>query len=102
MKEQVKLKVGRYLIPTILHTIGNSIFVKFSYNKSLIAEIKAMKGNRYHGYDEINPQKVWSIEDCPRNRFQLAYLKGEKPYAHFDQPIVEHNYNAHSISIKKN
>jgi SNF2 family DNA or RNA helicase len=50
-------------------------------------EIKAMKGAKWDA-----EQGYWSIDDCPRNRFQLAYLKGEKPYAWFDRPLIQHTY----------
>lgn len=89
---QTKLKAGRYLVPATLQYEGNRIFIQFRYSKGLIAEIKAMRGNRWHFYDKINPRKIWSIEDCPRNRFQLAYLQGQNPYAYYDKPVVEHDY----------
>lgn len=92
MKEQVKLRAGRFMVPATLLRDGSRIFVKFKYSKSLIAEIKAMKGNRWHGFEKP-PRKIWSIENCPRNNFQLAYLQGKKPYAHFEKPVVKHDYN---------
>lgn len=52
-------------------------------------EIKAFKGPKWHGFDKENPQKIWSIENCPRNVFQLRALMGEDVYAHFEQPLVE-------------
>jgi SNF2 family DNA or RNA helicase len=55
-------------------------------------EIKAMKGSKWHGYDKPEPRKIWSIEDCPRNRFQLSFLKGENPYEWFDRELVVGNY----------
>lgn len=54
-------------------------------------EIKSMMGSKWHGYDE-DPRKIWSIQDCQRNRFQLAYLKGENPYDWFDQEVIKHQY----------
>lgn len=91
MQEKIKLKAGRFLITATLQYEGDRIFVQFKYNKQLIVEIKAMRGNRWHGFDD-KPRKIWSIENCSRNHFQLAYLKGEKPYAHFDQLITENDY----------
>ena len=61
----------------------------------LIAEVKAMRGSHFHGYDdegEYAKNKVWSVDDCQRNRFQLGYLCGEDVYAWFDRPLVRHEY----------
>ena len=65
-------------------------FVESPY--SLKDEIKAMRGSRWHGYDDENPRKMWSVEDCQRNQFQLAFLMGEKVFAWFDRPLVRHDY----------
>jgi hypothetical protein len=51
-------------------------------------EIKAMKGSKWHGYDDP-PQKIWSVADCQRNRFQLDWLKGEDVYEWFDRDVTE-------------
>lgn len=69
---------------------GRIWFVESPY--SLKDEIKAMRGSRWHGYDDENPQKMWSVEDCQRNQFQLAFLMGEKVFAWFDRPLVRHDY----------
>ena len=75
---------------TLEYKDGRIFFVKSPY--SLKDEIKAMRGSRWHGYDDPNPQKMWSVEDCQRNRFQLSFLMGEKAYAWFDRPLVRHEY----------
>ena len=69
---------------------GRIFFVKSPY--SLKDEIKAMRGSHWHQFDEENPQKIWSVEDCQRNRFQLAFLTGEDVYAWFDRPLMRHEY----------
>ena len=51
-----------------------------------------MRGSKWHGYEEENPRKIWSVEDCQRNRFQLSVLMGEDAYAWFDRPLVRHEY----------
>ena len=38
------------------------------------------------------PQKIWSVKDSQRNRFQLGYLQGEDVYAWFDQEVKHHEY----------
>lgn len=50
-----------------------------------------MAGSRWHGF-ETPPKKVWSVKDCPRNRFQLAYLQGQNVYEWFDRPIESREY----------
>ena len=72
------------------HKDGRIFFLKSPY--SLKDEIKAMRGSHWHQFDEENPQKIWSVEDCQRNRFQLAFLTGEDVYAWFDRPLVRHEY----------
>ena len=69
---------------------GRIYFLKSPY--SLKDEIKAMRGSRWHGYDDENPRKIWSVDDCQRNRFQLAYLQGEDVYEWFDRPLIQHEY----------
>ena len=90
---KTKLRAGKYMVPATLTFENDRIYLQFKYSKTLIAEIKAMRGNRWHGFDKINPRKIWSIEDCPRNHFQLDYLQGKKPYAHYDAPITKHDYS---------
>lgn len=91
LQEQVKLRAGKYLIPVTLIYVEDRIFVQFKYNKILIAEIKAMEGAKWHGYDS-KPRKIWSIANSHRNTFQLSYLQGKKPYAHFDRDIISYDY----------
>ncbi len=91
MKKQIKVKIGRLLYPVTLDYRGDRIFVTFKYNKAIIAEIKAMEGSKWHGFD-TPPLKVWSIADSRRNEFQLEYLQGNNPYKHYDIEIIENEY----------
>lgn len=68
---------------------GRIFFVKSPF--ALKDEIKAMRGSKWHGYDE-HPLKMWSVDDCQRNNFQLAFLCGEDVYAWFDRPLIQHDY----------
>lgn len=62
-------------------------------------ELKSMKGAQYHGYEGapnrdiavsiFNEDKLWSVEDCTRNRFQLEYLQGGNPYAPWEKPLID-------------
>ena len=54
-------------------------------------EVKAcMRGAKWHGH--IDGRKIWSIEDCPRNRFQLEVLSGKNPYANWERDLIKHEY----------
>lgn len=90
MFEDIKLIAGQYKRPVRIEYKENRMYFRFGFNRSLMAEIKCMKGARWHGYDEKNPRKVWSVLDCPRNRFQLDYLKGNNPYEHYDLPLLDY------------
>ena len=94
--EQVKMTVrtvsGSLIrVPaTLEYEDGRILFLKSPF--SLKDEIKAMCGSRWHGYDEEDPRKIWSVEDCQRNRFQLGFLCGEDVYAWFDRDLIRHDY----------
>lgn len=79
------------MIPASLTYEGDRIAVQFGFNRTLIAEVKAMEGARWHGF-ETPKRKIWTIKDSPRNAFQLAYLQGKNPYAHYDKDILENSY----------
>ena len=64
-------------------------------------EIKAMSGSRWHGFDEERPMKVWSIENCQRNWFQLKYLMNQNPYEWFEQPLKEFHYRDYYVDGTK-
>ena len=51
-------------------------------------EIKKFRGYRWHGNDKEKPRKIWSIENHPRNVFQLKDMMGENVYANWEQPVI--------------
>jgi len=57
-------------------------------------DIKSMKGSKWHGFDDENPRKIWSVEDCVRNRVNLGYLMNLDPLGpwFFDREITRHRY----------
>lgn len=82
-----------YKYPVKLEITDSRIkFLRSSFD--LKDEIKAMKGPRWHGFDKVNPQKIWSVDHCPRNIFQLRFLEGHNVYEHFEQPLCELPTNA--------
>lgn len=62
-------------------------------------EIKDMAGSKWHGRDKP-PKKIWSVDDCARNRFQLGFLMGEKVFAWFDRPLEKHVYREYYLKGK--
>lgn len=69
---------------------GRIFFIKSDF--AFKDAIKAMRGSKWHGYDDENARKIWSAEDCHRNWQTIRYLSGENIYAHFDQPLREWDY----------
>jgi hypothetical protein len=58
-------------------------------------DIKSMKGSKWHQYLEEGKhagQKIWSIEDCNRNRVNLAFMMGLNPLEWFDRELIRHEY----------
>lgn len=51
------------------------------FSRDLIAEIKSMQDQKWHGYEKTNPRKIWSVKATGRNRFQLLFLAGQDVYA---------------------
>lgn len=82
----------RIKVPATVKYEANRIwFVKSPF--ALKDEIKAMKGSKWHGYDPVDPKKMWSVYDCERNRFQLQWLMGQNPYEWWDQKLQEFEYD---------
>jgi len=85
---EIKVQAGNYWRPMTLRVKGSRIYCHFKYNKILIEEIKSMEGAKWHGYDEENPRKVWSIKNSPRNWFNIKYLTGGNPYENYEKPYI--------------
>ena len=74
----------------ILATPATIEFIKSPFE--LKDEIKAMKGARWHGFDDP-PRKIWTVSNCFRNWFQLRLLLGENVFSWFDQPLKNFSYD---------
>lgn len=89
MKTSLRIKSGKRIrnLPVTLRITEDRIwFDKQPFNRELNAEIKSMKGYKWHGFDDP-PVKKWSIVNHPRNVFQLRVLMGENPYEWFERPL---------------
>src|SRR5437016_723832 len=88
--EEIKLTVGKYRVKVKIAKEGGRLYLQFPYCSDLVSEIRCFEGATWHGFDKENPQKIWSINDSCRNRFQLAYLSGENPYAKYDKEWIDY------------
>lgn len=85
---ETKLRSGDYKVPVTLTLKGKRVFFKFGFNKKLMEEVKLMEGAKWHGYDETNPVKQWSVANSFRNHFQISFLEGKNPYAPYDRELI--------------
>jgi len=83
----VKLAAGKFRQPATLSFRGDQIWINTAYAKPLIAEIKALSGAKWHGFDEKMPIKMWSVKNDDHNIFRLLYLAGVPMYARYDLPL---------------
>jgi SNF2 family DNA or RNA helicase len=89
MQVNTKFKVGKYLLPVQLVYVEGRIEIHFGFSRDLIAEVKSMEGHKWHGFEEPNPRKIWSVKDSLRNAFRIDLLQGKNPYARYDRPMPE-------------
>ncbi len=97
MIQTMMLKAGRFRLPVKYVVSEDRIFLNFGYNKKLLATIKSMEGQRWHGFEDgtyhellrsvFKSIKCWSITDSPRNWFQLAHLQGKPVYERWDHEV---------------
>lgn len=112
----VSLNVGMYRVPVTVDVRGDRCYVYSGYNKDLVDEIKALAGRKWHGFDDENPEKVWSFPATPRNWFRFSFLSRDKndpfgPYRKwkeplkpikFDRPLAEHQVELATAFIQRN
>jgi len=84
---ETKFTIGNFRYKVTLIFEGNRIFVKFPYSAPMIEEVKNMEGSKWHGFDETNPRKIWSIANSPRNHFAIEFLTGLNPYEPYDSDL---------------
>jgi hypothetical protein len=85
--EEVTLIIGKERVAGHIVDCDDRLYFLFPFWKSLNVEIKMMADYKFHGYDDENPAKLWSVKKCTRNWFTLDFLKGRNPYARFDTPL---------------
>jgi hypothetical protein len=100
-KLQTQTSKGRVLAHKARLTITPATIEFTKAPFALKDEIKAMAGSHWCGFD-AKPKKVWTIDNCQRNWFQLKWLMGENPYEWFERPLVEHEYRSFPVMVKGN
>lgn len=88
MSETWRFLINNRWYPIQVDVKGARLELRFRYNPSVLEEVKAMQGARWHPED-----KFWSVANSLRNRFQLEWLRGGNPYADYDAPIQEFTTN---------
>jgi len=73
-RRKIKVAVGKNVKELELIDEGKSYACIFGFNRPLMAQIKAMEGARWHGFDE-KPRKVWTIKKSECNEFRLRYMQ---------------------------
>lgn len=95
----VNMQAGGYRIQTRVIEYAGWMYVAFDYNADLLAEIKAMQDRKWidkqgSAFDKalcdryFGHTKIWGFPITSRNLWALAYLRGEKPYAHYQAPLI--------------
>lgn len=79
----VKMISGKYYHNVNIDPWGDDQYkLTFSFNRTIIDEIKNMESARWNPVD-----KFWTIKKSERNKFTLEYLCGKNPYAKWLTPI---------------
>lgn len=91
--EEIKVRAGNFWKVIKLRITPSKIECQFAYNKILLDEIRNMEGAKWHGYDEVNPRKIWSIKNSHRNWFNLHYLMGINTYEPYEQEFISFETN---------
>ncbi len=84
--EPIRLKSGAMYKACKVAYHNGRIYLSTGYSKALNEMNKSCSGRKWHGHDNP-PQKFWSFKDDARTRFVLEMMKGNNPYARFDQPL---------------
>ena len=100
MKQTIKVAIRGFYKYIHFYTYKDRIYVAFQYNKTLLDEVKSMRGARWHpNADELPPDvrvvlsitKCWSIDLCQRNLINIDILKGDDPFQFYAEafPIIK-------------
>jgi hypothetical protein len=77
------------MVPVDVESDGKYHYFEFGFNQGLLEEIKVMRGAKWLGREMIDPRKVWRVDDCRRNNFNILYLEGVNPFKRYQTPLTE-------------
>jgi hypothetical protein len=105
--KELTVRMGRFLKKITLYYTPSRIYVHFPFDREFMADIKAMDGAYWHGFEGADPVpdglpvKIWSIKNNQRNDFQLRYIQwmgmtqaqrtaepALNPYYMYDLPLI--------------
>lgn len=76
-----KMISGKMKYPVTIRTDAKYHYLNGPFQ--LKDEFAVMKGAKWLGYQNPNPEKVWRVDNCRRNNFAIAYLEGQNPYSKY-------------------
>ena len=80
-----KMMDGKYQYTVKIRTTADYHYIDGPFQ--LKDEFKAMQGAKWMGYDKEKPEKVWRVNNCRRNNFNLNYLEGKFPFARYKSEL---------------
>jgi len=95
VKQSIKVAVKGYYKYLHIYTYQDRVYVAFQYNKTLLDEVKSMRGARWHPNAEDVPgavrvtlsvTKCWSVDLCERNLINFKILSGEDVFKFYTEP----------------
>ena len=85
---EYKFQIGKYKYQVFAEQKNGRVYLSYSYNEALTAELKAsFEQLKWHGFDPV-PQKKWSFPITHHNAWRFNFYTGNDPYATYDKPLA--------------
>lgn len=78
-------RVGNSSCGETVSLVGDLVYIKFDFNAVIKDEIKVIMDSPRFDFGT----KLWVAKNSPRTQFGLDFLRGKRPYAHYDKPITQ-------------
>lgn len=95
MHQTIKVPINGFYYYLHTYMLKDRVYVAFKYHKRLVAEVKDMRGSKWHpNADEVPPEvrqtlkcgKCWSVDLCQRNVVNFGILGGDDPFQFYLEP----------------
>ena len=83
------IPIGRYGKVMTITQVEGRYELKFGWNAKLLEAVKMLADKHWHGYDEVNPRKIWSCKISARNSFRLRRMMGKNVFERYDAKELE-------------